>query len=165
MPALDRFKMLAASSNVAIANVHLLSNLEPFRWGDPDFIRETLTSFERIGIGGLHLYPLRYWDWPVVGDRTEPLLLQTDRDWIWFEAWGRYAWNPNRDTEKEHAYWVERFAEKYGTRQAGEKLLEAYTLAGPCLPDGYQHGDHAAADSVSRRYGPISQLAAMPANV
>jgi hypothetical protein len=157
--------MLAASSNVAIANVHLLSNLEPFRWGDPDFIRETLTSFERIGIGGLHLYPLRYWDWPVVGDRTEPLLLQTDRDWIWFEAWGRYAWNPNRDTEKEHAYWVERFAEKYGTRQAGEKLLEAYTLAGPCLPDGYQHGDHAAADSVSRRYGPISQLAAMPANV
>ncbi|MGA7342450.1 MAG: hypothetical protein WBE72_14165 [Terracidiphilus sp.] len=38
-PVLDRFKMLAESSNVAIANVHLLSNLEPFRWGDPDFIR------------------------------------------------------------------------------------------------------------------------------
>ena len=133
-PVLDRFKMLAANSNVAIANVHLLSDLEPFRWGDPDFIRLTLANFQRIGIGGLHLYPLRYWDWPVAGDKTDPPLLQTDRDWIWFEAWARYAWNPNRDAEKEHAYWVARFAEKYGTKEAGEKLLEAYTLAGPCQP-------------------------------
>jgi hypothetical protein len=133
-PVLDRFKMLAANSNVAIANVHLLSDLEPFRWGDPDFIQETLTNFQRIGISGLHLYPLRYWEWPVAGDKTEPLLEQTDRDWIWFEAWSRYAWNPNRNAEKEHAYWVGRFAEKYGTKEAGEKLLEAYTLAGPCQP-------------------------------
>ncbi|HUA93107.1 MAG TPA: hypothetical protein VL991_11090 [Terracidiphilus sp.] len=133
-PVLDRFKMLAGNSNVAIANIHLLSNLEPFRWGDPDFIRETLTNFQRIGIAGLHVYPLRYWDWPWAGDNTSPLLEQTDRDWIWFEAWGRYAWNPNRDPEKEHAYWVSRFAEKFGSTAAGEKLLQAYTFAGPCQP-------------------------------
>ena len=64
----------------------------------------------------------------------QPRLLQTDRDWIWFEAWGRYAWNPNRDAEKEHAWWTARFAEKFGTAEAGEKILEAYTLAGPCQP-------------------------------
>ena len=133
-PVLDRFKMLAENSNVAIANVHLLSNLEPFRWGDPDFVRQTVTNFQRIGIGGLHLYPLRYWEWPVAGDKMDPLLLQADRDWIWFAAWGRYAWNPNRDPEKEHAYWAARFAEKYGSLDAGEKLLAAYTLAGPCQP-------------------------------
>jgi len=133
-PVLDRFKMLAENSNVAIANIHLLSNLEPFRWGDPDFIRETETNFQRIGIEGLHLYPLRYWDWPYSGDKTEPRLLQIDRDWIWFAAWGRYAWNPNRDPEKEHAYWAAQFAEKYGSAEAGEKILEAYTLAGPCQP-------------------------------
>jgi hypothetical protein len=133
-PVLDRFKMLAESSNVAIANVHLLSNLEPFRWGDPDFIRETEANFQRIGIGGLHVYPLRYWDWPYAGDTAEPPLLQTDRDWIWFEAWGRYAWNPNREPDKEHAYWVARFAEKFGSARAGEKLLRAYILAGPCQP-------------------------------
>jgi len=133
-PVLDRFKMLAENSNMAIANVHLLSNLEPFRWGDPDFVRQTLANFQRDGIGGLHLYPLRYWEWPVSGDRTTPLLMQTDRDWIWFESWGRYAWNPNRDPEKEHAYWAARFAEKYGTPEAGEKLLAAYTLAGPAQP-------------------------------
>jgi hypothetical protein len=133
-PVLDRFKMLAEASNIAIANVHLLSDLEPFRWGDPDFIRQTLTNFQQIGIEGLHLYPLRYWDWPYAGDNTQPPLLQTDRDWIWFAAWGRYAWNPNRDPEKEHAYWTAQFAERYGTAEAGEKLLEAYTLAGPCQP-------------------------------
>jgi hypothetical protein len=133
-PVLDRFKMLAEDSNVAIANIHLLSNLEPFRWGDPDFIRETLDHFQRIGIGGVHVYPLRYWDWPYAGDNTQPPLLQTDRDWIWFAAWGRYAWNPFRDPEKEHAYWAAQFAERFGTAEAGEKLLEAYTLAGPCQP-------------------------------
>jgi hypothetical protein len=133
-PVLDRFKMLAESSNVAIANVHLLSNLEPFRWGDPDFIRQTEANFQRIGIEGLHLYPLRYWDWPYSGDNTETPLLQTNRDWIWFEAWGRYAWNPNRDPQKEHAYWAAQFAERFGSAEAGEKLLAAYTLAGPCQP-------------------------------
>jgi hypothetical protein len=133
-PVRERFQMLAENSNVAIANVHLLSNLEPFRWGDPDFVRQTLTNFQRIGIQGLHLYPLRYWDWPVAGDNAAPLLAQTDRDWIWYESWARYSWNPNRVPEKEHAYWVERFATHYGSREAGEKLLVAYTLAGPCQP-------------------------------
>ncbi|HVU48358.1 MAG TPA: hypothetical protein VHD85_19670 [Terracidiphilus sp.] len=133
-PVLDRFKMLAENSNVAIANVHLLSNLEPFRWGDPDFIRQTLTNFQRIGIGGLHLYPLRYWDWPYAGDNTQPPLMQTDRDWIWFAAWGRYAWNPNRDPGKEREYWAAQFAQRFGSTEAGEKLLQAYTLAGPCQP-------------------------------
>jgi len=133
-PVLDEFKMLAEESNVTVANVHLLSNLEPFRWGDPDFIRQTITNFQRIGILGVHVYPLRYWEWPVAGDNTQPLLLQTDRDWIWFAAWGRYAWNPNRDPEAERAYWTGQFAEKYGSQEAGAKLLEAYTLAGPAQP-------------------------------
>lgn len=130
----DRFRMLAENSNGSIANVHLLSNLEPFRWGDPDFIEQTLMNFQRIGIEGLHLYPLRYWDWPWSGDKTEPRLKQTERDWIWFAAWGRYAWNPNRDPEKERAYWTAQFAARYGSTEAGAKLLEAYTLAGPCQP-------------------------------
>ncbi|HEV2134543.1 MAG TPA: hypothetical protein VGR47_09770 [Terracidiphilus sp.] len=130
----QNFEQLSKESNVTIANIHLLSDLEPFRWGDPDFIRETIANFKPIGIEGLHLYPLRYWDWPYVGDNTTPRLTQTQRDWIWFDAWGRYAWNPDRDPQNEHAYWVQQFADRFGTAQAGEKLLEAYTLAGPCQP-------------------------------
>ena len=131
-PVLDRFKDLVANSNVTIANIHLLSDLEPFRWGDPDFIRKTVLNFQRIGIQGVHVYPLRYWDWPNTADN--PPLNQLDRDWIWFDAWGRYAWNPNRDPQKEHAYWVQQFAGRFGTEQAGEHLLDAYELSGICAP-------------------------------
>jgi hypothetical protein len=130
----DRFEKMVAGSNVTIVNIHLLSNLEPFRWGDPDFVRETLLNFERIGIGGLHLYPLRYWDWPVSADNTTPLLQQTERDWIWYDSWARYAWNPNRDPKKERAYWISQFAQRFGTAEAGEHLLNAYELSGICAP-------------------------------
>jgi hypothetical protein len=126
--------MLAELSPIDISNVHILANLEPFRWGDPDFIRKCVLSFQKIGISGLHLYPLRYWDWPNSADNAQPLLQQIDRDWIWFEAWARYAWNPNRDPDAEHAYWVRRFAEKFGSTQAGEHLLAAYELSGVCAP-------------------------------
>ncbi len=130
----QRFQQLAAESNITIANIHLLSDLEPFRWGDPTFIRETIANFPAIGIQGVHVYPLRYWDWPYAGDNTTPRLLQTQRDWIWFQAWGRYAWNPYRNPQKEHVYWVRQFADRFGTAQAGERLLAAYTDAGPCQP-------------------------------
>ena len=133
-PVRDEFSKLVASSNITTANVHLLSDLEPFRWGDPDFVRETESSFVKIGILGLHLYPLRYWDWPYTADNTNPREMQTTRDWMWYQAWGRYAWNPERDPEKEHAYWVAQFADHYGTAEAAQHLLAAYELSGICAP-------------------------------
>ena len=51
-------KSLVELGSEHIANVHLLSNLEPWRWGDPEFIQQTMQSMQRIGIKGLHLYPL-----------------------------------------------------------------------------------------------------------
>lgn len=112
-PVKQRFETLVKGSNDTIVNMHLMSNFEPFRWGDPDFIRETTRSFVRIGIGGVHVYPLRYWDWPNSADKTEPLLQQTDRDWIWFASWARYAWNPERDPKLEQTYWTEQFARRF----------------------------------------------------
>lgn len=125
---------LAGLGSTHISNVHILANLEPFRWGPPEFVREAMKSSERLGIRGLHVYPLRYWDWPVTADRTAEPLPQIDRDWIWFEAWARYAWNPDRAPEAERAYWTGRLAEKYGTRAAGAAILDAYQLAGVCAP-------------------------------
>jgi len=133
-PVLARFKDLIAGSNITVVNIHLLSNFEPFRWGDPDFVRETERNFVRIGISGLHLYPLRYWDWPYTADNTTPRLNQMDRDWIWYQSWSRYAWNPERDPAAEHTYWVDQFAQRFGSQQAGEHLLAAYELSGICAP-------------------------------
>ncbi len=129
-----RFDKLVAGSDTTIVNIHLLSNLEPFRWGDPDFVRQTITNFVRIGIGGLHLYPLRYWDWPFSADNATPRLNQMDRDWIWYQAWSRYAWNPERDPAKEHAYWVDQFAARFGSTDAAQHLLAAYEFSGICAP-------------------------------
>jgi len=131
---LELHEKLVALGSQHLANVHLLSNLEPFRWGSPEYVQEAVTNMVRHGIKGLHLYPLRYWEWPVSADNTKPLLLQIDRDWIWFETWGRYAWNPARDRAAEREYWIGRFADKYGTRQAGAALLDAYQFAGVCAP-------------------------------
>lgn len=125
-------KSLVGLGSTHIANVHLLSNLEPYRWGSPEFIQKTMQSMQRIGIKGLHLYPLRYWDWPNSADK--PAELQFERDWIWFEAWARYAWNPNLDSRAEREYWTGRIAEHYGTRDAAAKILDAYQLSGICAP-------------------------------
>jgi hypothetical protein len=83
---------------------------------------------------GIHLYPLFYWNWPDSPDKTETPLKQYDRDWIWFEAWGRYAWSPRIDETTDHAYWVKRIGDMYGSADAGEKILSAYNDAGECAP-------------------------------
>lgn len=145
-PVLQRFQTLVAGSKVAIANIHLLSNLEPFRWGDPEFIEETVQHFESIGIGGLHLYPLRYWDWPYAADKADPLLQQTERDWIWYEAWARYAWNSHRDPQKERSYWSARFAEHF-TAAATDR--HAPVTDPPLLPPDAADGGEASSPSLT----------------
>lgn len=112
----EKFQMMVANSRDTVVNMHLMSNFEPFRWGNPDFVRETTRSFVRLGIGGVHVYPLRYWDWPNSADKTSPLLAQTDRDWIWFASWARYAWDPERDPQSEKTYWTEAFARRFAVQ-------------------------------------------------
>ena len=117
-----------------LANVHILANLEPFRYGATDFIQKSVLAMrDRLGAHGLHLYPLFYWDWPVSPDITPVPLKQWERDWIWFEAWARYAWNPDRDAAGERAYWTARLAEHYGA-DAAPFILDAYNAAGECAP-------------------------------
>ncbi len=118
-----------------VVNVHLLSNLEPFRYGATEFIRKSvLACRDRLGAQGLHLYPLAYWDWPYTPDNLDPHMRQYERDWIWFEAWARYLWQPQREPEADRTYWVKRLAERYGNEQAAAWILSAYNDAGQCAP-------------------------------
>jgi hypothetical protein len=118
-----------------IVNVHILSNLEPFRYGDVEFIKKSVqASRDRLGASGIHLYPLSYWNWPYSPDKTNPLLLQWNRDWIWFEAWARYSWNPDIPEKQDHTYWISRLAEFYGNTNAAEKILDAYNFSGEVAP-------------------------------
>ena len=128
-----------------MVNIHLLSNLEPFRYGDQQFIRKCVQAArDRLGATGIHLYPLSYWNWPYSPDivsggdasspSSQPQLLQWRRDWIWFEAWARYAWNPDIPEKEDRAYWISRLAEHYGNTNAAQKILDAYNESGEVAP-------------------------------
>jgi hypothetical protein len=118
-----------------LVNIHILSNLEPFRYGDTEFIKKCVqASRDRLGATGIHLYPLSYWNWPYSPDIAEPPLLQWRRDWIWFAAWARYAWNPDVPENEDHDYWVSQLAEFYGNTNAAEKIFEAYNYSGEVAP-------------------------------
>jgi hypothetical protein len=119
-----------------LVNVHILSNLEPFRYGAQRFIKQCVqASRDRLGATGLHLYPLSYWNWPYSPDLANPPLKQWERDWIWFAAWARYAWNPDVPEPEDRAYWAGRLADFYDCdANAAGKILDACNDAGEVAP-------------------------------
>lgn len=127
---------LSAHGQPHIMNIHVLADLEPFRYGSPAFIQRSVQAgIHRLGGNGLHLYPLFYWDWPYSPDKTTPRLKAVERDWMWYEMWMRYAWNPYRPEYEERLYWTEKFSEHFGCEQiAGEAILDAMEAAGECAP-------------------------------
>jgi hypothetical protein len=135
-----RHQTMSRLASNHVVNVHILANLEPFRYNAPRFIQKsTQAARDRLGATGLHLYPLYYWDWPVSPDIVgegglSSQLKQWDRDWMWFEAWARYAWNPDVPEAADRAYWVGRLTEYYGDAKAAGKILDAGNDAGECAP-------------------------------
>jgi hypothetical protein len=127
---------LSRLGSVHISNVHILANLEPFRYGSPDFIQKSVKAMHQIqGANGLHLYPqASYWDWPYTADKTDPRLKEMDRDWVWYEAWARYAWNSKRDRDREITFWTDELAGFYGCGSAGANILKAYEEMGEIAP-------------------------------
>ena len=127
-----------------IVNLHEVSDLKPFRWGSPLFIRETVEEWKKIGLDGAEVYGLTSWRWPYALDKLEPAqkgfwpegtkLLTFERDAIWLEAFGRYLWQVNRDPRQEEKYWAKRLGEKFGNQKAGQRLLRWYDVTGPILP-------------------------------
>jgi hypothetical protein len=131
-------QILSKLGSVQIENVHIMANLEPFRYGSIDFIQKSVQGMENImGGRGLHLYPqASYWDWPYTADSVKgKRLLQTERDWVWYAAWSRYAWNSHRDRNEEINYWSQLLGSKYGcSAQQGRNILEAYEESGEIAP-------------------------------
>jgi hypothetical protein len=129
---------LSRLGSVQIENVHILANLEPFRYGSPDFIQQSVIGMHEVMEGnGLHLYPqASYWDWPFSADSVKgKRLLQIERDWIWYKAWSRYAWNSKRNRDEELIFWSDLLAKKFGCiQEQGKKILEAYEASGEIAP-------------------------------
>ncbi len=135
----ETHRQLAAAAPVHIDNVHILANLEPWRWSSPLFIQKAVGAMHEVHHSkGLHLYPqASYWDWPYTADKLSDgsRLLQIDRDWMWYKAWGRYAWNNGLDRKAETEYWKHQLAEYYGIGTASaEHILNAIDEVGEIAP-------------------------------
>lgn len=136
-PWAELHRTLSRIGTVQIENVHILANLEPFRYGSADFIQKSVQAMHGVyEANGLHLYPqASYWDWPYAADSASPKLLQIERDWLWYREWARYAWNADRNRAQEVDYWAGMLAARYGcSAEAGKKILEAYEESGEIAP-------------------------------
>ncbi|MDO9376304.1 MAG: hypothetical protein Q7T76_17905 [Ferruginibacter sp.] len=129
---------LSKLGSVQIENVHILANLEPFRYGSVDFIQQSVKGMHEVmGGNGMHLYPqASYWDWPYSADSVSgKRLLQIERDWIWYKAWSRYAWKAGRSRAAEIDYWSGLLATKFGCDlETGKSILKAYEESGEIAP-------------------------------
>ena len=133
----ETHRQLAEAAPVHIDNVHILANLEPWRWSSPAFTQKTVQAMHRVHHSkGLHLYPqASYWDWPYTADKLADgsRQLQIDRDWMWYKVWGRYAWNCNRGEDRD--YWLQQLSLYYGIgHNDASRLLEAYDESGEIAP-------------------------------
>lgn len=129
---------LSSLGSVHISNVHILANLEPWRWSSPDFTQKAVKAMHDVhGANALHLYPqASYWDWPYSADSIPGgRELQLVRDSLWYEGWGRYAWNCRRDRDDEIKYWNHRFARTYGmSDDKGASIRTAFEESGEIAP-------------------------------
>ncbi|HUC82219.1 MAG TPA: glycosyl hydrolase family 65 protein [Flavisolibacter sp.] len=136
-PWAELHQKLASLGSVQIENVHILANLEPFRYGSPDFIQKSVQAMHKVHHGnGLHLYPqASYWDWPYSADKSEKRIMQIDRDWIWYKAWSRYAWKADRNRNEEMTYWSSLLTKQFGANEtAAKNILAAYEESGEIAP-------------------------------
>lgn len=133
----ETHRQLSSAAPIHISNVHILANLEPWRWSSPAFVSKTVQAMHKVhGANGLHLYPqANYWEWPYAADSIAggERLTQVHRDRMWYDAWGRYAWKANRGNDKE--YWIKQISERFGcNEQAACDILEAYDESGEIAP-------------------------------
>lgn len=136
-PWAETHRQLSSAAPIHISNVHILANLEPWRWSSPAFTSKVVQAMHKVhGANGLHLYPqANYWDWPYTADKigTDGRQLQIDRDWMWYDAWGRYAWQADRGEDKK--YWAKKLAAYYGTTTAeAMSIIKAYDESGEIAP-------------------------------
>lgn len=130
-------RKLSRIGTVHVENVHLLSNLEPFRYSSPDFIQKSVQAMHNIyEANALHLYPqASYWDWPYTADKAPQRILQLDRDEMWYKTWARYAWKANRERNDEQIFWQKHIAKKFGIDGIqAQKVLTAYEETGEIAP-------------------------------
>lgn len=114
-----------------IVNIHLAANLEPFRWNPPSYIQTIVKNNIAAGANGIHLHPRKAWRWPFGSDAGIDQY-QWQRDTLFFNAWSRYAWNPNRQNDAD--YWTDLLQQRFGSKQAAVHFLRSFERGADVMP-------------------------------
>lgn len=119
--------------------------LNPWRWTSSTRIWKEVSELQKSGAGVLNLCALSSnSDYPYTADKLADggRQLQIERDWMWYRAWGRYAWRKSAsfDAESEAQYWSQQLAHHYGTTAENAALmLLALDQSGNIAPDLQQY--------------------------
>jgi hypothetical protein len=133
-----RMRKWAGLGVPCIVNMHMISEVGPFRWAPVTFINRLCLTYHALDLKGLHLYPHWPWRTPVTGDRGYPDG-EIDRDRLYHEAWGRYSFDPIRDEDEEARFWVRRMAARFGGREKAKAVIESQNVMGRALTRLQQH--------------------------
>lgn len=130
-----KFSKDLSEQNPHILELMFISNLQPCQYGSPRFARGALSSCVDIGSQGVLHFPLAYLNWPYTTHATSSPIRQIDRDWMWYESWGRAAWNPHVPDDEARSYWHWRLGEIYGVPpNASAVILEASEAVAEVMP-------------------------------
>lgn len=116
-----------------IVNIHLAGNIEPFRWNPPSYIQEIVKDNIKSGANGIHMHPRKAWRWPYGSDAGSKEY-QWKRDTLFFTAWSRYSWNPDREKNDDGQYWIDLLTRRFGNKEAAEHYLKSSEAGADVLP-------------------------------
>ena len=133
-----RMRKWAGMGLPCIVNMHMLSEVGPFRWAPVKYINRLCLTYHAMGLKGLHLYPHWPWRTPATGDRDYPGS-EIERDRLYHEAWGRYSFDPIRDEDEEARFWVRRMTPRFGGTERARAVIESQNIMGRALTRLQQH--------------------------
>jgi hypothetical protein len=106
-----------------------------FPWGDPEFISRSIKACTLIDGKGYTTEPMTAY-YPMIDYFTNTIYCTndfynylTERDWFWYELWGRLGYDP--DTPED--IWVEMFKDRFGEK-AGAEVYKMFLHSSRLVP-------------------------------
>ncbi|MBE7560773.1 hypothetical protein HS125_18240 [bacterium] len=111
-----------------------------FHWGGYDFVRRCAATGNYADGAGLSIEPMTAY-YPIENVYHEPTETPrnyyqwaTERDWLWYELWGRLMYDP----QTPEALFLEMYRERFG-REAGNRLWKATQASSRIVPMIYSY--------------------------
>lgn len=121
-----------------MVNMHMISEVGPFRWSPYGYIKLMCLNYQAMGLNGIHVYPHWSWRTPGVGDLNHTGD-EIGRDRLYHECWGRYSFDAVRDDDEEKRFWANRMACFYKNKETAAAVIESQDVIGRTLTRIQQH--------------------------